>query len=106
MGARRSVCDGILGWLPKYLPELYPTRIRATGQGFSFNIGRILAGFGVLGTGTLVALFGGNYQRSTMVICTIYLIGLIVILFAPDTGGHMVSDEEDAASMNAAPRVE
>ncbi|MGI6455479.1 MAG: MFS transporter [bacterium] len=107
MGALAGLfVTAFFGWLPKYLPELYPTRIRATGQGFSFNIGRILAGFGVLGTGTLVALFGGNYQRSTMVICTIYLIGLIVILFAPDTGGHMVSDEEDAASMNAAPRVE
>ena len=27
------------GWLPLYLPELFPTKIRATGQGFSFNFG-------------------------------------------------------------------
>ena len=31
------------GWLPKYLPELYPTHIRASGQGFSFNIGQRLS---------------------------------------------------------------
>lgn len=87
------------GWLPKFLPELFPTRIRATGQGFSFNIGRILAGFGVLGTGVLVEFFGGDYQKGTMVICTIYLLGLLVIAFAPDTQGRMVSDEEDEAAM-------
>ena len=29
------------GWLPLYLPELFPTRVRATGQGLSFNFGRI-----------------------------------------------------------------
>lgn len=83
------------GWLPKYLPELYPTRIRASGQGFSFNIGRVLAGFGVLGTGALVDFFGGKYQYGAMAMSCIYLLGLVVIIFAPNTGGQMVSDEED-----------
>src|SRR5262249_47764598 len=36
------------GWLPLYLPELFPTRVRATGQGFGFNFGRIIAAIGVL----------------------------------------------------------
>ena len=27
------------GWLPLYLPELFRTRVRATGQGLSFNAG-------------------------------------------------------------------
>jgi len=83
------------GWIPKFLPELYPTRIRATGQGFSFNIGRILAGVGVLGTGTLVNLFKGDYRVATMTMCSIYLVGLIIILFAPDTGGKMFADDTD-----------
>ena len=83
------------GWLPKFLPELYPTHIRASGQGFSFNIGRVLAGFGVLGTGTLVAAFGGNYQKGVMVMASIYLVGLAVIWFAPDTGGKMQPDDDE-----------
>ena len=29
------------GWLPLYLPELFPTNVRATGQGFGYNFGRI-----------------------------------------------------------------
>jgi predicted MFS family arabinose efflux permease len=86
------------GWLPKFLTELYPTRIRATGQGFSFNIGRILAGIGVLSAGGLVALFDGRYEKGMMVMASVYLLGLLVIAFAPDTGGKMVSDEEDAKS--------
>lgn len=86
------------GWLPKFLPELYPTRIRASGQGFSFNIGRILAGFGALGTGLLVGAFKGDYAKGAMVTASVYLLGLVVIWFAPDTKGKMVSDEEDRAA--------
>ena len=35
--------NGIFSGFPIYLPELYPTRIRATGAGFCFNVGRVLA---------------------------------------------------------------
>ena len=42
------------GWLPLYLPELFRTGVRATGQGFSFNFGRILAAIGVLQIGYLM----------------------------------------------------
>jgi MFS transporter, SHS family, sialic acid transporter len=86
------------GWIPKFLPELYPTRIRATGQGFSFNIGRVLAGFGVLGAGRLVKLFHGDYRLAMMTMCSIYLVGLLIIQFAPDTGGKMFADEADEGS--------
>jgi MFS transporter, SHS family, sialic acid transporter len=36
------------GWLPLYLPEMFPTRMRATGEGFGFNFGRIIAAAGAL----------------------------------------------------------
>lgn len=81
------------GWLPKYLPELFPTHIRATGQGFAYNIGRVLTGFGVLGVGMLAQFFGGDYRRAAMTMATVYLLGLIVIYFAPDTGGKMRADD-------------
>ena len=35
--------NGIFSGFPIYLPELYPTRLRATGAGFCFNAGRIFA---------------------------------------------------------------
>ncbi len=84
---------GYFGWLPKYLPELFPTRIRAAGQGFCYNAGRVLTGIGVLGAGVLAQLFHGDYRIAAMTIATVYLLGLIVILFAPDTGGRMQADE-------------
>lgn len=81
------------GWLPKYLPELFPTHIRAMGQGFAFNIGRVLTGLGVLGAGFLTQFFQGDYRKAAMTMASVYLIGLAVIFFAPDTGGRMKSDE-------------
>ncbi|MBL9122424.1 MAG: MFS transporter, partial [Planctomycetaceae bacterium] len=76
------------GWLPLYLPELFPTRVRATGQGLSFNFGRIAAAAGALGTGQLVAFFGNDYARAGWTISMIYLVGLVLIWFAPETQGR------------------
>jgi MFS family permease len=73
------------GWLPLYLPELFPTAARATGTGVSFNFGRIATAFGVLGTGWLVAHFHEDYARAGSILSLIYAAGLVVILFAPDT---------------------
>jgi MFS family permease len=75
------------GWLPLYLPELFRTRVRATGQGFSYNFGRILAAIGVLQTPNLMKLFGGSYRDACSVMSLIYLVGLVIIWLAPETRG-------------------
>ena len=75
------------GWLPLYLPELFPTRIRATGEGITFNFGRIIAAVGVFQTGKLVAGFGGSYAKAGATMSLIYVIGLILIWFVPETRG-------------------
>jgi len=75
------------GWLPLYLPELYPTRLRATGEGFCFNVGRVISAVGVFGTGALVAAFGGfPYASATM--SAIFLLGIPLALAAPETKGR------------------
>lgn len=78
------------GWLPLYLPELFPTRLRATGQGFSYNAGRAVAAVGALSTGFLMtkAVFNGNYAQAGAVISLIYVVGLVIIWFAPETHGR------------------
>jgi MFS family permease len=77
------------GWLPLYLPEIFPTRIRATGEGISFNFGRIIAAAGVLlGTGQLVGAFGGSYAKAGSAMSLIYVIGFILIWFVPETKGR------------------
>lgn len=75
------------GWLPLYLPELFPTRVRATAQGLSFNFGRILAGIGALQMGALMQKFEGSYAQAGATIVLIYLFGLVLIWFAPETKG-------------------
>ena len=80
------------GWLPLYLPELFPTEARATGTGVSFNFGRILTTIGVLGAGTLTSAFDGDYAAAGRVTSLVYALGMVVILFAPDTTGRKMRD--------------
>ena len=75
------------GWLPLYLPELFPTRARATGQGLSYNAGRILAAAGAVLQGTLVDHYGGSYARAGAVVTLVYLAGMLLVWLAPETKG-------------------
>jgi len=73
------------GWLPLYLPELFPTRVRATAQGVAFNAGRILAAIGAWNMGSIMGLFDNSYPRAGLAISMVYLLGMILIWFAPET---------------------
>jgi MFS family permease len=75
------------GWFPLYFPELFPTRVRATGQGLSYNFGRIFAAVGALTQGHLVKAFGGSYAQAGAIVTLVYLVGMILIWFAPETKG-------------------
>ncbi|MDB5335467.1 MAG: ygcS [Planctomycetaceae bacterium] len=79
------------GWLPLFLPELFPTRIRSTGAGVSFNFGRILTAATVFTTGYLTEIFGGDYAQIGRVTSLIFALGMIAILLAPNTSTkHLV----------------
>jgi MFS transporter, SHS family, sialic acid transporter len=85
------------GWFPLYLPELFPTNIRATSQGFSFNFGRVLSAVGSLQTATLTAYFAAGipkdrveieaFPRAGATLAAIYILGAILIWFGPETKG-------------------
>jgi MFS family permease len=81
------------GWLPLCLPELFPTRVRATGAGVSFNFGRIITAFGVLVAGGLLKeWFDGDYAAIGQITSFIYAIGMVIILFAPLRSGEALED--------------
>jgi len=82
--------NGIFSGFPIYLPELYPTRLRATGAGFCFNAGRILASGGPFIKGYLGSRFGPGVAVS--LIGLVYLIGIAVLPFAPETKGRPLPD--------------
>lgn len=83
--------SGIFSGFPIYLPELFPTALRATGSGFCFNAGRALAAVGPFLTGALVSALG-NYSRAASAIALIYLVGLLILPFAPETRGRPLPD--------------
>ena len=91
------------GWLPLYLPELFGTKVRATGQGFGFNFGRILAAIGVLQAGNIVKSFSdgitiggielrGGYPLAATTVCMVYFVGMGLIWLAPETKGQPLPD--------------
>ncbi|APW59682.1 MFS transporter [Paludisphaera borealis] len=81
------------GWAPLYLPELFPTRIRATAQGIAYNFGRIFAGIGTLAlTGAMLDRFRSDLPASLAVTSLIYVVGLVLIWFAPETKGRPLPD--------------
>lgn len=82
-----GVTAAFYGWLPLYLPELFPTRVRATGQGVCFNSGRVLAAVGALQMGALMKHYDGSYAKAGAAITLVYLLGLGLIWLAPETKG-------------------
>ncbi len=86
--AQGFVATLFFGWLPLYLPELFPTRVRATGSGIAYNVGRFATALGVCVAGALVALFDGDLAKVGAATGTIYALGMLVIWWAPDTKGR------------------
>lgn len=86
------------GWFPLYLPELFPTSIRATCQGFAYNFGRVLSAIGSLHTATLTAYFSQGippgrieidaFPLAGATLAGVYLIGIFVIWLGPETKGQ------------------
>jgi MFS family permease len=73
-------------WMPVWLPELYPTRLRATGVSFVFNAARFIACLGPLLAGVIIAHLGGYGIAATAFGC-IYLLGIVFCFFLPETKG-------------------
>jgi SHS family sialic acid transporter-like MFS transporter len=86
------VTAAFYGWFPLYLPELFPTRVRATGQGLCYNSGRVLAAAGALTQGHLVGNYGGSYARAGAMVTLIYLVGMGAIWLAPETKDRPLPD--------------
>jgi MFS family permease len=81
------------GWLPLCLPELFPTRVRSTGAGVSFNFGRIATALGILVAADLLKRwFLGDYAKIGQLTGWIYALGAIVIWFTPDTSDRGLED--------------
>ncbi len=78
--------SGQYTWMAAWLPELFPTRVRATATAFVFNTPRLIAWTGPLISGWLIANFGG-FSTAAVAIGCIYIVSLVAALFLPETKG-------------------
>ncbi len=76
-----------------YFPELYPTRLRATGIGFCYNCARLFAALAPFALGTLARKYANptdetaGLRTAASIIACIYLVGFIGLYLAPETKG-------------------
>jgi MFS family permease len=90
--AQGLVATLFFGWLPFYLPELFPTRVRASGNGIAMNFGRFATAIGVFVAGALFTKLGGSYPLVGAFGALIYSLGIGAIWFAPDTSRRNIED--------------
>ena len=78
-----------------YFPELFPTRLRGTGVGFCYNTVRYLAAPFPMLMGYLSTLL--SFRTAAMLMSSIYLVGVIALLWAPETKGKPLPEDGPAA---------
>jgi len=81
---------GVFGAFPFYLTELYPTRVRATGSGFCYNIGRLIAAVGPFAVGSLAR--NGHAFDAIFYIGFVPLLGLLISPLLIETRGRALVD--------------
>ncbi|MGE3809035.1 MAG: MFS transporter [Gemmataceae bacterium] len=103
----------VFGGYAIYFPELYPTRLRSTGTGFCYNVARYLAAGSTIILGFLAGLYSAPegselaskglseitllsslgsvdnpFRYATLTLAMVYVLGLFVLPFAPETKGQ------------------
>jgi MFS family permease len=82
----------VFGGYAIYFPELFPTRLRSTGTSFCYNVGRFAAAVGPSALGLLThRVFADKVEPmryAGVTMCSVFLLGLLVLPFAPETRGQ------------------
>lgn len=87
----------IFGGYAVYFPELFPTHLRSTGTSFCYNVGRFVAASGPAILGILTSKVYHDMPEplryAGLTMCVIFLLGLAVLPFAPETKGKPLPGE-------------
>ena len=90
--AQGLVSTLFFGWLAVFLPEIFPTSVRATGSGLAFNSGRFATAGGVLAAGVLFTALGGSYPHVGAICAGIYALGVAAIFLAPRDAAERIRE--------------
>jgi MFS family permease len=74
---------GVFGSFTYYLPELFPTRLRGTGAGFCYNVGRFVAAFGPFLVGTVAARGADALTTAMSLLFWVGVVPLAGVLLTP-----------------------
>lgn len=86
---------GVFGSFTYYLPELFPTRLRGTGAGFCYNIGRVIAAAGPTLVGSIAAKGANSLQSALHALFWVGfvpLVGLALLPWVIETKGRALAD--------------
>lgn len=81
---------GVFGSFTYYLPELFPTRLRGTGSGFCYNIGRVVAAVGPFLVGSIAARGSSAAVDVLFYVGFIPLAGLLFMPWVVETRGRVL----------------
>lgn len=82
---------GVFTGFAIYLPELFPTAMRATAQGFCYNFARFFSAAAPFVAGAMISAHG-SFSRAISAIGLVYLVGLVVLVFARETKGKALPE--------------
>jgi MFS family permease len=86
---------GVFGSFTYYLPELFPTRLRGTGSGFCYNVGRVIAAGGPFLVGSIASKGSAAANSAIQVLFYVGFVPLLGLLFLPlviETKGRVLAD--------------
>jgi MFS family permease len=76
---------GVFSGHAVYLPELFPTHVRATAVSFCNGSGRVVTSFGPLVAGLLAAPFGGDFAKATAFMTCFALLSIVAMALGRET---------------------
>jgi MFS family permease len=83
---------GVFGSFTFYLPELFPTRLRGTGSGFCYNIGRVVAAAGPFAVGAVASRGVDDALQAISYVALVPLAGVFLVPFITETRGRALAD--------------
>ena len=86
---------GVFGSFTYYLPELFPTRLRGTGAGFCYNVGRVVAAIGPIIVGKVASMGAdalGTAMRALFWVGLVPLVGIMLLPLVVETKGKALED--------------
>ena len=81
---------GVFSGHAVYLPELFPTHVRATAVSFCNGTGRVITSFGPLVAGLLAAPFGGDFAKATAVMTCFAALSIVAMALGRETRGDIL----------------